>query len=122
MLSLLTGREGVHEDLWLCLLCHACEAICPNAVRVPEIVEELRYSLVDKGLEPGVMEVYLDVLGNILSLGVMMPPVSPEVRNFSEAKELSPRPLPSEVKDRLEDIAKSRRMEERSVGGQAGGK
>jgi len=106
MLGVLMKRGEPCEDLWLCLLCHACEAVCPNAVRIPEIVEEMRRILVDKGLEQSDLEVYLEVLDNILSSGVMMVPVSAEVRSFSEAKELSLRPLSDEVRNKLREIIK----------------
>jgi len=106
MLSVLMKRGEPCEDVWLCLLCHACEAVCPNAVRIPEIVEEMRRVLVDKGLEQSDLEVYLEVVDNILSSGVMMAPVSAEVRSFSEAKELSLRRLSDEVRDELREIIK----------------
>jgi len=94
------------EDVWLCLLCHACEAVCPNAVRIPEIVEEMRRILVDKGLEQSDLEVYLEGVDNIVSSGVMMASVNAEVRSFIEARGLSPRPLSSEARDELREIIK----------------
>ena len=104
MLNVAMGREELHDHLWLCLLCNTCEAVCPNAVHIPEVVEALRRMLVRRGLERGDLEVYLEALDNILSRGVMMAPVNDKVRDFNEPRGLNPRLLPEYVRAELRKI------------------
>jgi len=105
LLALLTGRRSaVGDDQWLCLLCHTCEAICPNEVRIVNIVEALRRASVRKGVEEGALDAYFEALNNMLSMGVIVPPTSSEAQSFGVAKGLSPRPLPAEIKAELEEV------------------
>ncbi|PCN49886.1 hypothetical protein B6U99_07325 [Candidatus Geothermarchaeota archaeon ex4572_27] len=105
LLSLFRGATTeVEEEQWLCLLCHTCEAVCPNSARIVDLVEALRRSRVRRGVEDEALLAYREALENVLRMGVVVPPTSSEAEGFSRAKGVGPRQLPPEARSRLEEV------------------
>ncbi|MCS7139675.1 MAG: 4Fe-4S dicluster domain-containing protein [Candidatus Nezhaarchaeota archaeon] len=101
------------SDIWLCLRCHTCEARCPNSVKIPEIIGELRERVLEERGERRIVELYMDLAETIFNEGVIVPPVSNEVKEFKAESELNIPKLSEEFKDELKAFMKAISFEDR---------
>ncbi|MHC1601289.1 MAG: 4Fe-4S dicluster domain-containing protein [Candidatus Nezhaarchaeales archaeon] len=101
------------DDVWLCLRCHMCEARCPNSVRIPEIIGELREHILEEHGEKRIVELYIDLAETIFNEGVTVLPVSNEVKEFKAESGLDIPLLPEDFKAELKELMKSVGFEDR---------
>ncbi len=123
MYSIKRGILVKSDDIWLCLRCHTCEARCPNSVRISDIIGELRGLILEERGERRAIELYIDLAETIFSEGVVMLPVSEEVKKFKSENGLEIPPLPDDFKAELKEFMKSISFEDRikKVMGSGGG-
>ena len=101
------------DDVWLCLRCHMCEARCPNSVRIPDIIGELRELVLEERGERRVIELYIDLVRTVFDKGVAVLPASEEVERFKCENDLEVPPLPNDFKSELREFMRAIGFEDR---------
>ncbi|MDH5816645.1 MAG: 4Fe-4S dicluster domain-containing protein [Candidatus Nezhaarchaeota archaeon] len=101
------------EDVWLCLNCHVCEARCPNAVKVSQMILEERRKVLESHGEDRVFEFYSTWIRALLDSGVIAFATNTKVEDFKAESGLNIPTLTENVKLELRDFLRSISLEAR---------
>lgn len=110
------AKRGVivkSDDVWFCLRCHACEAKCPNSIKIPDIITYMRSKILEEGYEKRVIEFYLDTVKTLLDSGLTIVASNNKIEEFKVENGLNIPSFTEEVKSELWGFLRKINLESR---------
>lgn len=89
------------DDVWFCIRCHACEAKCPNSIKIPDIITYMRGKILEEGHEKRVVESYLDTVKAVFDSGLTIIASNNKIEEFKAEKGLNLSSFTEEIRSEL---------------------